>query len=146
VENCQKQIQCKDKLVVNGLCALMIVMLTAMSIVPHLKSIIGSVTEEFQSFSLGVKSALVGLIGNFLGTILVGQSVDWTCKFWLKNVYDQEMCKIYDNKMMSISLAIVGFGFRSLSAVFMLIVCYIYYREDLKKKDTSINLTNLNLT
>ena len=122
----------------NGFAALLIVFLTAMSIVPHIKAAIGCVSEELQTFSLGVRSAIVSLIGNFIGTVLIGKAVDMTCKYWLKDCLNQEVCKLYDNNKMSVTLSFIGFGFRVTSGVFMLIAVFFIIREERRTKKTQV--------
>ena len=127
---CSFEIQCIDKLIVNGIGAFVIIFLTAMSIVPHIKAVIESVKQDILSFSLGVRAATTSLLGNFLGTIIVGQSVDASCKFWLTNCFGQKVCEIYNNHLMAKAMAFIGFGCRFLSFFFMLIaVSLIFYRE-----------------
>ena len=137
-EYCDSSIKCVDKLVINGFAALLIVFLTAMSIVPHIKAAIGCVSEELQTFSLGVRSAIVSLIGNFIGTVLIGKAVDMTCKYWLKDCLNQEVCKLYDNNKMSVTLSFIGFGFRVTSGVFMLIAVFFIIREERRTKKTQV--------
>lgn len=142
VENCSKGIKCLDKLIINGVGAFLIVFFTAMSIIPHLKAALGCIEEESQPFALGVRSAFVVLMGNFVGTVLVGQAVDLTCKYWLQNCYNQKVCKLYNNRLMAVSLASIGCGCRFLSAIFMFFTCLLFLRESKLKpnKDNSNSL------
>ena len=109
-----------------------------MSIVPHIKAVIGSVKEEILSFSLGVRAATTSLLGNFAGTLIVGQAVDLSCKFWLTNCFGQKVCEIYYNNKMSNAMAFIGFGCRILSFLFMFVaVILIFWREKRNLKSTN---------
>jgi hypothetical protein len=131
---CDKDIKCTSKLIVNGLAAFIVVFLTAMSIIPHFKAVLGSVEHAYQPFALGIKAAFVGILGNFAGTIIVGRAVDLTCKYWQKNFYNQQVCKIYKNQSLSLSLALIGFICRLLSAIFISLACLLFFRKP-KVKD-----------
>lgn len=122
---------------VNGIGAFIIIFLTAMSIVPHIKAVVGCVKEEFLSFSLGVRAVTVSLVGNFAGTLIVGQAVDLSCKFWLKNCFGQKVCEVYNNFEMSKAMASVGFGCRFLSFSFMLVAVLLIRRRERQQQPMS---------
>jgi len=138
---CSTNIQCIDKLIVNGLAAFVIIFLTAMSIVPHIKAVVGSVKEEILSFSLGMRACITSLLGNFAGTLIVGQSVDLSCKFWLTNCFGQKVCMLYDNYKMAQAMALIGFGCRFLSFFFMLIAVLIILLREKRNPSKSKNET-----
>lgn len=137
-------IKCWKSLIINGIAAFLIVFFTAMSLIPHLKSLLGCVAEKDQSVALGIKNSIVVIFGNFAGTLLVGYSVDITCKYWHYNCYDQKVCKLYDNFMMSISLAFIGFGCRLASAILMIYPTLKYYRMA-KSKNIQVQFEHINM-
>ena len=87
--------------------------------IPQLKACISTVDQEFQVFALGIRAAMVRILGNFSGTLIVGNSIDLTCKYWLKNCYNQKTCKLYYNDKMSFTLAVIGFTCRFITSIFM---------------------------
>lgn len=132
-EFCDRSIQCIDKVIFNGVFAFLIVMLTAMSIIPHLKAALGTIGDQsLQTLALGVRAAFVNLFGNFIGTVLVGRVVDLSCKFWQTDCFDSRVCRLYNNSDMSLSLALVGFVCRALSALFMAVVCVKFFLDERK--------------
>lgn len=131
---CDRNVKCLLSLVLNVAAAFVIVLLTAVTLIPHLKSILFCIQEKDQPFTLGINAAVNRLVGNFIGSIIVGQAIDLTCNYWLENCYGQKNCKVYDNGKMSLSLAIIGFACRFLTALFNLIACAFFYRE--KKNQT----------
>ena len=118
-------------------------MLTAMSIIPHLKAAFGSIGDEsLQALALGVRAAFVNLFGNFIGALLVGRVIDLSCRYWQNDCFGNRVCRLYDNAKMSLSLALVGFVGRALSALFMAVVCAIFVLDERKKatKQTEIEM------
>lgn len=134
-EKCNERLKCFDKLIVNGAAAFIIVFFTAMSVIPHLKASLGTIGDStILSFGLGVRGALINLFGNFLGSLIIGNIVDSSCSYWQRNCFDHKVCKVYDNRLMSVSLAMVGFCFRGLSAISMAVVTFIYFRREKQQR------------
>ena len=127
---CETKVKCLVGLIFNCLAAFLIVFLTAIALIPQLKAILGTVETDFQSFALGVRAAVVRIVGNCAGAILVGYAVDLTCKYWQRNCYNQKVCKLYKNKSMSFALTLIGFLCRLLSALFMLLASVLFIREE----------------
>lgn len=110
-------------------------------IVPALKCTLSSVQSTHRAFSLGFKATLTKSFGYLPATILFGAIIDRTCKTWLRETCGYKyQCKHYNNKRMAISLALLGFGFRSLSAVFCGISWYAYRKKDEEKRIPSNDL------
>ena len=130
-ENCNSGIKCQNKMLFNGFGALFIVFFTAVSVIPLIKATLGCVETSFQSFAMGMKASIVAILGNLVGTVLVGIAIDMTCVVWLSNCFKQKVCKLYDNQQMSMAFGFIGFSCRFLSAIFMFIVCLPYF---LKRK------------
>lgn len=109
-------------------------------IVPALKCVLHSVPMTHRAFSLGFKSTLTKAFGYLPGTILFGAIIDRTCKIWMKETCGfKPQCKHYNNKRLAISLAILGWGFRSLSAFFCAIAWLAYIKtpdEQERRKDS----------
>jgi hypothetical protein len=139
---CDKDIKCMDKLVLNGLAAFLIVLFTSMAIVPHLKAELGCVTTKSeQAFVLGMQAALVALFGNFEGTVLVGKVLDLTCVHWQSNEYGQQVCKLYNNELMSLALVLIGFCCRFSTTTFLLALFLIFFfreRRDGQRGATTV--------
>ncbi|RNA33432.1 solute carrier organic anion transporter family member 4A1 [Brachionus plicatilis] len=76
--NCLKGLKCWKSLVINGITAFLIVFFTAMSIIPHLKTLLGCVDQNDQSVALGIKNSIAVILGNFGGTLLV-VTIDTVC-------------------------------------------------------------------
>jgi organic anion transporter 4A len=123
-------VRCPVPLALNILAAFLIVFLTAVALIPHLKALLNCIQEKDQAFTLGINAAVNRLIGNFAGSIIVGQAIDLTCSYWLENCYGQRNCKMYDNSKMSVSLAAIGFTCRFLTSLFTLTACFFFYREN----------------
>jgi len=88
-----------------------------------------SVEVHHRAFSLGFKSTLTKSLGYLPGTILFGSIIDRACQTWIRETCGyKSQCKHYHNKRMAISLALLGFGFRSLSAIFCGI-SWLSYRQ-----------------
>lgn len=135
---CDRSIKCIDKVIFNAVFAFLIVMLTAMSIIPHLKAALGCIGDDsLRALALGVRAAFVNLFGNFIGTILVGRAVDISCLFWQTDCFGSRVCRLYDNSGMSLSLALVGFVCRALSALFMAVVCAMFFFDERRNKKKS---------
>ena len=128
-DKCNKSVKCVLSLVLNTLAALIIVFLTALALIPHLKALVGSIHVDEQPFTLGINGAVNRLIGNLAGSIIVGQALDVTCKIWQTNCYDQRSCKLYNNFRMSLVFTVIGFTCRFLTAIFTFIACCGFYWE-----------------
>ncbi len=142
---CDEAIKCTGKLAANGVAALLIVLFTAMAIVPHLKAELACVSKSEQAFVLAMQAALVALLGNFVGTVLVGRALDLTCIHWQSNEYGQRVCKLYDNRLMSLALAMIGFGCRFATTAFLFVSVMIFLCRESKHKlsSTSPNSTGI---
>jgi hypothetical protein len=116
---CDNSIKCKYSLIVNCIAAAIVIFFTAFALIPQLKACMSTVDQDFQVFALGIRAGIVRILGNFSGTLIVGNAIDLTCKYWLKNCYNQKTCKLYFNDKMSFTLAVIGFSCRFVTAIFM---------------------------
>lgn len=127
---CDQSIKCLGTLIAGGFIALFIVFSTAVALIPHLKAIMNTVDENHQSFALGIRTAIIRVIGNFSGPILFGTALDSSCLYWKNNCFNQKVCKIYKNQRMSLLLAIIGFSCRfSTFALTFIAFLVMKYRE-----------------
>ncbi|CAF3217327.1 unnamed protein product [Rotaria socialis] len=120
--------------------AFIVVFMSCCVIVPALKCVLHSVELTHRAFSLGFKSTMTKTFGYLPGTLLFGIIIDRTCKTWIRETCGlKDQCKHYNNKRMAISLALLGCGFRSLSALFCAISWYAYIKKpDVEEKKKSI--------
>jgi hypothetical protein len=134
---CNKNLTCLNSLILNCVAAFLIVFITAMALIPQLKALMGSVNDiKLLPFALGIRAALVRIVGNFAGSLIFGHLLDLTCKIWQVNSFNQKACQLYNNQSMSTSLAVIGFICRFTTAVFMLLASLLFIKEDRKNKDT----------
>ncbi|CAF4946202.1 unnamed protein product [Rotaria sp. Silwood1] len=119
--------------------AFIVVFMSCCVIVPALKCVLHSVELTHRAFSLGFKSTMTKTFGYLPGTILFGAIIDRTCKTWIRETCGLKyQCKHYNNKRMAISLALLGCGFRSLSALFCAISWYAYIKKpDIEERKKS---------
>ncbi|CAF1631180.1 unnamed protein product [Adineta ricciae] len=131
-----KERKCTINLMITLCGAFIVVFMSCCVIVPALKCVLHSVEPTHRAFSLGFKSTMTKTFGYLPGTILFGAIIDRTCKTWVRGTCGfKYQCKHYNNKRMAISLALLGCGFRSLSALFCAISWYAYIRKpDLQEK------------
>jgi hypothetical protein len=129
---CDKSIRCFSYMIVGVFVSFFIVFLTAFALIPHLKAFLGSIDTGQQSFALGIRSAIIRIIGNFVGPIIFGVTIDSTCSFWKTNCYDQKVCKLYDNSSMSLSLSTIGFCVR-FSTSLLTFIAYVLLRRSNKQ-------------
>ncbi|CAF1337204.1 unnamed protein product [Adineta ricciae] len=131
-----KERKCTINLMITLCGAFIVVFMSCCVIVPALKCVLHSVEPTHRAFSLGFKSTMTKTFGYLPGTILFGAIIDRTCKTWIRGTCGfKYQCKHYNNKRMAISLALLGCGFRSLSALFCAISWYAYIRKpDLQEK------------
>ena len=131
-----KERKCTINLVLTLCGAFIVVFMSCCVIVPALKCTLHSVEPTHRAFSLGFKSTVTKSLGYLPGTILFGTIIDRTCKTWIRETCGYKyQCKHYNNKRMAISLALLGFGFRSLSALFCGISWYAYSKLSDKKEE-----------
>ena len=105
------------------------------AIVPALKCTLYSVQISHRAFSLGFKSTITKALGYLPATILFGSIIDRSCKTWIRETCGLKYhCKHYNNKRMAISLAFLGFGFRTVSALLCGLSWHAYRRADVKQK------------
>ncbi|CAF1153423.1 unnamed protein product [Rotaria sp. Silwood1] len=124
-----KERKCTINLVITLCGAFIVIFMSCCVIIPALKCIFDSVELTHRAFSLGFKSTITKLFGYLPGTILFGTIIDRTCKTWIRETCGYKyQCKHYNNKRMAISLALLGFGFRSLSALFCGISWHAYVK------------------
>lgn len=103
-------------------------------IVPALKCTLYSVESTHRAFSLGFKSTITKTFGYLPGTIIFGAIIDRSCKTWIRETCGfKYQCKHYSNKRMAISLALLGFSCRGLSALFCAVSWYAYGKIDNEK-------------
>ena len=133
-DNCSNKIKCKINLVFNCIAAAIVIFFTAFALIPQLKTCLSTVDIEFQPFALGIRAGVVRIVGNFSGSLIVGKSIDETCKYWLSNCFGQKTCKIYYNKNMSVALAAIGFSCRFMTALLMFAAFLLIRQKDKKQK------------
>ncbi|UJR31627.1 hypothetical protein I4U23_019109 [Adineta vaga] len=125
-----KERKCTINLMITLCGAFIVVFMSCCVIVPALKCVLHSVEPTHRAFSLGFKSTMTKTFGYLPGTILFGAIIDRTCKTWIRGTCGfKYQCKHYNNKRMAISLALLGCGFRSLSALFCAISWYAYIKK-----------------
>ncbi|CAF3587020.1 unnamed protein product [Rotaria socialis] len=131
-----KERKCTINLVLTLFGAFIVIFMSCCVIIPALKCILESVEPTHRAFSLGFKSTITKLFGYLPGTILFGAIIDRTCKTWIRETCGYKyQCKHYNNKRMAISLALLGFGFRSLSAMLCGISWYAYTKTSDSKNE-----------
>ncbi|CAF1169312.1 unnamed protein product [Adineta steineri] len=136
-----KERKCTINLVITLCGAFIVVFMSCCVIVPALKCTLYSVEPTHRAFSLGFKSTITKSLGYLPGTILFGTIIDRTCKTWIRETCGYRYhCKHYNNKRMAISLALLGFGFRSLSALFCGISWYAYSKTSDKKEEKKLQV------
>jgi hypothetical protein len=92
---------------------------------------LGTVSKREHSFALGIRGAIVRIIGNFLGSIIVGFFFDLTCKNWEINCStSKRLCNIYDNKRMSLTFALIGFFSRFITTILMAITTFLIIKKE----------------
>ncbi|CAF5215892.1 unnamed protein product, partial [Rotaria magnacalcarata] len=143
-----KERKCTINLVLTLCGAFIVIFMSCCVIIPALKCILESVEPTHRAFSLGFKSTITKLFGYLPGTILFGTIIDRTCKTWIRETCGYKyQCKHYNNKRMAISLALLGFGFRSLSAMLCGISWYAYSKtsdsESEERKSKIIKTTTI---
>jgi len=146
VGRCREQ-KCTTNLMITLCGAFIVVFMSCCVIIPALKCVLHSVQPTHRAFSLGFKSTMTKTFGYLPGTILFGIIIDRTCKTWIRGTCASKyQCKHYNNKRMAISLALLGWGFRSLSALFCAISWYAYIKQpDLEEKNKSNHKEELNM-
>ncbi|CAF1371214.1 unnamed protein product [Rotaria sordida] len=131
-----KERKCTINLVLTLCGAFIVIFMSCCVIIPALKCILDSVETTHRAFSLGFKATITKLFGYLPGTILFGTIIDRTCKTWIRETCGYKyQCKHYHNKRMAISLALLGFGFRSLSALLCGLSWYSYSKMSDKKQE-----------
>ncbi len=133
-DQCSNSIKCKINLVFNCIAAAIVIFFTAFALIPQLKTCLSTVDIEFQPFALGVRAGVVRIVGNFSGSLIVGKSIDETCKYWLSNCFGQKTCKIYHNNRMALALAAIGFSCRFVTAILMFAAFLMIRQRDKKQK------------
>jgi len=143
-----KERKCTINLMITLFGAFIVVFMSCCVIVPALKCVLHSVQPTHRAFSLGFKSTMTKTFGYLPGTLLFGIIIDQTCKTWIRGTCGfKYQCKHYNNKRMAISLALLGCGFRSLSALFCAISWYAYIKmPDIQERKKSIEQHSQMLT
>jgi hypothetical protein len=141
---CDKSIRCLGIMIAGCSIAFFIVFLTSIALIPHLRAIIQTVDSNKQSFALGLRLAIIRVIGNFTGPIIFGAVIDSACLIWKINCFNQKRCELYNNKQISLYLAAMGFSCRFSSCLF----CFMAYlllknSEELELKDTKDVITKV---
>ncbi|CAF0884064.1 unnamed protein product [Didymodactylos carnosus] len=140
-----KERKCTLNLILTLCGAFVVVFMSCCIIVPALKGILHSIEPEHRAFSLGFKSTLTKSLGYLPGTLLFGKVIDHTCITRIKETCgDKYQCKHYNNKRMAISLALLGFGFRSISALCCAISWYAYKKHPDTQSQQQKQNNNLN--
>lgn len=145
-----KERKCTINLYITLCGAFVVVFMSCCVIVPALKCVLHSVQPTHRAFSLGFRSTMTKTFGYLPGTILFGAIIDRTCKTWVRETCGiNNQCKHYNNKKMAISLALLGCGFRSLSALFCAISWLAYIKmpdtQERRKSQTSITTNQRHL-
>lgn len=126
-----KERKCTLNLVLTLCGAFIVVFMSCCVIVPALKCTLYSVESIHHGFSLGFKSTITKSLGYLPATILFGSIIDRSCKTWIRETCGLKyQCKHYNNKRMAISLAILGFSFRSVSALLCGISWYAHKKYE----------------
>ena len=135
---CNHSIKCLGNMIAGISIAFCIVFLTSVALIPHLRAIIGTIDISKQSFALGLRIAIIRVIGNFTGPIIFGAVIDSACLIWKTNCFNQKLCELYSNSEISLYLAILGFICRFLSFLFcsfaFISLRYREKQESLKNK------------
>lgn len=107
--------------------ATFLVFFTAFIQVPMLQVLLHSVPLVHQSMALALRQTIVRVLGQTTGPLLFGYIFDRACLIWLTDCYGRKTCKLYDNRRMSLSMALLGFSVRLMSGLTCSIV-YIKWR------------------
>ncbi|CAF0810350.1 unnamed protein product [Rotaria sp. Silwood1] len=107
--------------------ATLVVFFTAFIQVPLLQVLLYSVPLPYQSMALGLRQTVVRVLGQTTGPLLFGFVFDQSCIVWLKDCYERQTCKVYDNRRMGISMALSGFSTRIISGIACIIV-FIHWK------------------
>lgn len=134
---CDQNIKCLETMIIGIFVAFFIVFLTAAALIPHLKAVIGTVDIERQSFALGIRTAIIRVIGNFIGPIIFGSSLDTACIYWKTNCFDQKLCKLYNNQKMSTLLAAIGFTCR-FSSFILTTIAFVILKVREKRNENAM--------
>ena len=127
---------CIGHLVLVSVAGLGILFLSSIVILPLLRIILESIGPENQSFALGIRSLLTKLFGNIPGPIVFATAVDKSCLQWTSRALTgSKTCRLYDNKLFSKSLSILGFSMRFCSGCFALATLFFIFK--MKKLEIS---------
>lgn len=104
--------------------ATFVVFFTAFIQVPLLQVLLYSVPLSQQSMALALRQTVVRVLGQTTGPLLFGFVFDQTCLVWLSDCYGRRTCKVYQNRRMSLSMALSGFTARLLSGIACAVVFF----------------------
>jgi hypothetical protein len=113
---------CIGHLVIVSFAGLGILFLSSIVLLPLLRIILESIGPDNQSFALGIRSLLTKLFGNIPGPIVFASVVDRSCVQWTQRAFTgSKTCRLYDNRLFSLGLSLLGSGVRFLSGCFALV-------------------------
>lgn len=161
--------QCVYRLVISSFIGLLVLFLSSTTLMPILKIILDCVDVKIQSFALGIRSLVTKLIGmhwyyslilnkvffkyclffffkgNIPAPLIFASLVDKSCLQWItKACTGNKNCRLYDNKIFSLGLALLGCGFRFLSAIFALCAFLTLRNMSSYDVDTKCELNEVN--
>ena len=141
---CDNSIKCLGIMIAGFSIAFFIVFLTSIALIPHLRAIIQTIDSKKQSFALGLRLAIIRVIGNFTGPIIFGAVIDSACIIWKINCFNQKRCELYSNKQISLYLATMGFSCRFSSCLFCFMAFLILkYREPSEPNEKPDNVETI---
>ncbi|CAF0726669.1 unnamed protein product [Didymodactylos carnosus] len=117
-----RKIPCKVVFVLTLFGAAVVVFFTALVQVPMLRVLLYSVPLVQQTVALGLRQAIVRVLGQTSGPLLFGFVFDESCLVWQKDCYNRRVCKVYDNRRMGLSMALSGFLARFISGMACIVV------------------------
>ena len=109
--------------------ATFVVFFTAFIQVPMLHVLLYSVAVPHQSMALALRQTLVRVLGQTTGPLLFGFVFDQSCLVWLTDCFGRRTCKVYGNRRMGLSMALLGFSTRIVSGTACAVVYLIWKRR-----------------
>ncbi|CAF0929996.1 unnamed protein product [Rotaria sordida] len=139
-----RRIPCMTMFILTMIGATFLVFFTAFIQVPMLQVLLYSVSLPYQNMALAIRQTIVRVLGQTTGPLLFGYVFDQSCLVWLTDCYDRQTCKVYDNRRMSLSMALSGFSIRLISGIACSIVYFNWKFKHSNQNDISSN--NLHMT
>ncbi|CAF4566475.1 unnamed protein product [Rotaria sp. Silwood1] len=119
--------------------ATLVVFFTAFIQVPMLQVLLYSVPLSYQNMALALRQTIVRVLGQTTGPLLFGYVFDQSCLVWLKDCYARQTCKVYNNRRMSLSMALSGFTIRLISGIACAVVYFNWRFRHSNQNDISSN-------